>query len=81
MAAIVLNELMDKRAAARIAKYNAEIMAKPIKDLTVEDLNKIGLEIMAVYYKGAKVPAVYIPAETLRIIFSWAQDKKVSIIE
>ena len=77
-----LNELMEKRAAARIAKYNPDIMTKPIKDLTVMDLEKVGLGIMSEYYKAQVAPSgVYIPADALRIIGLWAAEKKVLITQ
>lgn len=80
MPKVTLEQLMDKRPLARITKYNQTIATVPISEMTVETLSTIGLQIMGEYYAGKPVPTVFIPAEALRILHEWAQDKKLSII-
>lgn len=74
-----LTDIMNKRPAQKIEKLYPGVTTKEIADLTVRDLNNIGLHIMLEC--GMPVTGnVFVPQEALRIIGAWAHDKKVSII-
>ena len=73
-----LADLLNKRPCSKIEKLYPGVTTKPISELTVGDLNNIGLHIMYEEYSVAPSNA-YIPAEALKIIGKWAFEQKKSI--
>lgn len=81
MAQTTLADLLNKRPAQKIEKLYPGSTTKPVADLTVTDLNNIGLHIMLENSATGIAPShVYIPGEALRIIGMWAQDQKKPIL-
>lgn len=74
-----LQEIMNKRPAAKIEKLYPGVTKKEIADLTIRDLNNIAMHVMIEDgHTGNGV--IFAPAVALGIIGRWAEENKKSIL-